>query len=174
MNEENENNITRRDFLVLTTISMAAVGIGSFLWPAIDSLNPSADVLAVSSIEVDLTPIQVGQSITVKWRGKPIFIRNRTQQEIDEARSVNLNQLIDPQLDKDRVKQGKDQWLVLIGICTHLGCVPLGKQGEYDGWLCPCHGSEYDSSGRVRRGPAPKNLAVPEYIFLTDNRIKIG
>jgi ubiquinol-cytochrome c reductase iron-sulfur subunit len=169
-----EENVNRRDFIVLTATAMAAVGVATFLWPAIDSFNPSAEVLALSSIEVDLSPIQSGQSITVKWRGMPIFIRCRTQEEIDKARQVDLKTLIDPQADKDRVKSGKEQWLVMIGICTHLGCVPLGNQGDYGGWFCPCHGSQYDTSGRIRRGPAPKNMVIPEYVFLTDTRIRIG
>jgi ubiquinol-cytochrome c reductase iron-sulfur subunit len=172
-NDQN-NGTTRRDFMVLAASSTAAVGAACALWPMADSLNPSAEVLALSSIEVDLSNVQPGQSITVKWRGKPVFIKHRTQQEIDEARKVDLNALIDPQKDEQRVKQGYDQWLVTIGICTHLGCVPIGNQGEYDGWFCPCHGSHYDTSGRIRKGPAPKNLEVPEYVFLSDTKIKIG
>ena len=138
-------------------------------------MNPSADVLALSSTEVDLTPVVAGQSITVLWRGKPVFIRHRTAAEIEEARGVNLDDLPDPQPDAERVTEGKEQWLVMLGVCTHLGCVPLGNRaGDYNGWFCPCHGSHYDTSGRIRKGPAPKNLAVPEYQFLSDNRIKIG
>lgn len=165
---------TRRDFITLTAGSMAAVGAACVAWPLIDSFNPSADVLALSSIEVDLSTIQPGQTLTVKWQGKPVFITNRTQKKIDEARSVKNSELIDPELDQDRVKAGHDQWLVTIGICTHLGCVPLANQGEYDGWFCPCHGSQYDSSGRVRKGPAPLNLAIPPYEFISDTKIKIG
>ena len=166
---------TRRDFIVVAANGMAAVGAACVAWPLIDSLNPSADVLALSSTEVDLAPIAEGQSITVMWRGKPVFIRHRTQAEIDEANAVDVSTLRDPQADKDRVQEGKAQWLVMLGVCTHLGCVPLGnKSGEFGGWFCPCHGSHYDTSGRIRKGPAPHNLAVPEYTFLSDERIKIG
>ena len=169
-----QKTISRRDFMTLTASSMAIVGTACAAWPLIDSLNPSADILATSSIEVDLTHIQPGQTIIVKWRGKPIFITNRTKKEIDEARAVKLSDLKDPELDQDRVKAGHDQWLITIGICTHLGCIPLANQGDYDGWFCPCHGSQYDSSGRIRKGPAPKNLAVPQYAFISDTKIKIG
>lgn len=165
---------TRRDFITLTAGSMAAVGAACVAWPLVDSLNPSADVLALSSIEVDLSTIKPGQTVTVKWQGKPVFITNRTQKKIEEARDVRLSELIDPEADQDRVKPGHDNWLVTIGICTHLGCVPLANQGDYDGWFCPCHGSQYDSSGRVRQGPAPLNLAIPPYEFISDTKIKIG
>jgi ubiquinol-cytochrome c reductase iron-sulfur subunit len=142
-------------------------------------MNPDASVLALASADVDLTPIAEGQSITIKWRGKPVFVTHRTKKEIEEARAVALNQLPDPQPDQARVKEGHDQWLVLIGVCTHLGCVPLGQRsgdpkGDYDGWFCPCHGSHYDTSGRIRRGPAPLNLAVPPYEFLSDTSVRIG
>lgn len=169
-----DDKTTRRDFITLTAGSMVAVGAACSAWPLIDSFNPSADILAASSIEVDLANIQAGQTITVKWQGKPIFITNRTQKKIDEARSAKLSELIDPEPDQDRVKAGHDNWLVTIGICTHLGCVPLANQGDYDGWFCPCHGSQYDSSGRVRQGPAPLNLAIPPYQFISDTKIKIG
>lgn len=170
-----EEGETRRDFIVLTAAGMAAVGAGAAVWPLIDSMNPAADVLALSSTEVDLSPITEGQSITIMWRGKPVFIRHRTAAEIEEARKVDVNELRDPQKDEDRVQKGHDQWLVMLGVCTHLGCVPLGnKSGDYQGWFCPCHGSHYDTSGRIRKGPAPTNLVVPEYAFLSDNRIKIG
>jgi ubiquinol-cytochrome c reductase iron-sulfur subunit len=173
------DGVTKRDFLKLVAGAGAAVGVGAIAWPLIDSMNPSKDVLALSAIEVDLTPIPAGQGITVVWRGKPVFVRHRTPQEIKEAEDVKLSQLIDPQSDADRVKAGHTQWLVLIGICTHLGCVPVGNKpsdprGEWGGWFCPCHGSQYDTSGRVRHGPAPANLAVPPYGFLTDTKIKIG
>ncbi|XVN43431.1 MAG: ubiquinol-cytochrome c reductase iron-sulfur subunit [Candidatus Rickettsia vulgarisii] len=171
---KDQNKTTRRDFITLTASSMVAVGAVCSAWPLVDSLNPSADVLAMSSIEVDISQIQPGQTITVKWQGKPVFITNRTQAKIDEARDVKLSELMDPELDQDRVKAGHDQWLVTIGICTHLGCVPLANQGDYDGWFCPCHGSQYDSSGRVRKGPAPLNLAIPPYEFISDTKIKIG
>lgn len=172
--EDNKEKITRRDFITLTASSVAAIGAACVAWPLVDSLNPAADVLALSSIEVDLAHMQPGQTMTVKWQGKPIFIKYRLQKEIDEAKSVDLKLLPDPQADQDRVKPGKEQWLVTIGICTHLGCVPLANQGDYDGWFCPCHGSHYDSSGRVRKGPAPLNLAVPTYVFLSDTKIRIG
>lgn len=170
-----DNTTTRRDFLVLTAQAMAGVGAAAALWPLVDSMNPAKDVLAVASTEVDLSPIAEGQSITIKWRGKPVFIRHRTADEIKEAEAVKVDALRDPQSDQDRVKNGHAQWLVLVGVCTHLGCVPLGNRaGEYHGWFCPCHGSHYDTSGRIRKGPAPTNLAVPPYEFLDDNRIKIG
>lgn len=172
--ELEEGKITRRDFMTLTASSMAAIGAVCAAWPLVDSLNPSADVLALSSIEVDLSAIKPGQTHTVKWRGKPVFIRNRTEQEINEARQVSMSDLKDPEPDQNRVKQGHDQWLVTVGVCTHLGCVPLSNQGEYQGWFCPCHGSHYDSSGRIRKGPAPLNLAVPPYEFISDTKIKIG
>jgi ubiquinol-cytochrome c reductase iron-sulfur subunit len=166
---------TRRDFIVLTAQAMAAVGAATVAWPFIDSMNPAADTLALSSTELDLTPVAEGQQITIKWRGKPVFIRHRTADEIKEAQTVKLTELPDPQPDAERVKQGKEQWLVMVGVCTHLGCVPLGnRSGDYHGWFCPCHGSHYDTSGRIRKGPAPHNLVVPPYAFLTDNRIKIG
>jgi len=134
-------------------------------------------VRALSSVEIDLSPIEVGQAITIKWRGKPVFIRRRTEQEIEQARNVNLDELRDPQADKDRVK--KAEWLILVGICTHLGCIPKGQapgdeRGDWNGWFCPCHGSHYDTSGRIRKGPAPLNLLVPEYVFESDTKVKIG
>lgn len=169
----------RRDFLYMATGAMGAMGLAASIWPFVDSMNPAADTLALASTEVDLSAIQEGQSITVKWRGKPTFIRRRTAAEIEEARQVPLDDLPDPQADEDRVKEGKDQWLVLVGVCTHLGCIPLGQKsgddkGNYNAWFCPCHGSHYDISGRIRLGPAPANLEVPPYEFLTDTRIKIG
>jgi ubiquinol-cytochrome c reductase iron-sulfur subunit len=168
---------TRRDFLVLTASALGAVGAASVVWPFISSMNPAADTLAMSSTEVDLTPVAVGQSITVVWQGKPVFIRHRTEKEIKEAADVNVAELRDPQTDASRVK--KAEWLIVVGICTHLGCIPLGQKpsdprGDYDGWFCPCHGSQYDSSGRIRKGPAPLNLLLPPYAFKTDTSIKIG
>ena len=168
---------TRRDFLYLATGAMTIVGGGLAAWPLIIQMNPSADVLALSSTEVDLSPIEVGQSITVVWRGKPVFIRRRTAKEIAEAKADDAADLPDPQADTDRVQ--KPEWLIVVGICTHLGCIPLGQKtaeprGDYGGWFCPCHGSHYDTSGRIRKGPAPENLAVPQYAFLTDAKIKIG
>ena len=168
---------TRRDFINLLVNTTAVFGAAAVAWPIISSLNPSQDVLALSSIEVDLAQIEVGQAITVKWRGKPVFIRRRTPEEIKSAEDVDVTTLRDPQPDSVRVQ--KPEWLILVGVCTHLGCVPLGQKpsdprGEFGGWYCPCHGSEYDTSGRIRRGPAPLNLAVPTYVFETDTLVKIG
>jgi ubiquinol-cytochrome c reductase iron-sulfur subunit len=170
---------TRRDFLLLTTGAMGALGAAYFAWPFIDSMNPAADVLAQSTLDIDLSPIPAGQAITVVWRGKPIFVRHRTAEEIAEAEKTPMSDLIDPQSDQSRVKKGHDIWLVVVGICTHLGCIPTGNmptqtRGKYGGWSCPCHGSLYDTSGRVRRGPAPLNLAIPPYVFLTPTTIRIG
>ncbi len=162
----------RRDFLYLATGAFAAVGAANIAWPLIDQMNPDASVKALASIEVDLDGIEVGQNLTVTWRGKPVFIRRRTETEISEARAVDVTTLPDPQTDMERVL--KDEWLVMIGICTHLGCVPLGEAGDFNGWFCPCHGSHYDTSGRIRKGPAPLNLEIPEYDFVADTRIKIG
>jgi ubiquinol-cytochrome c reductase iron-sulfur subunit len=172
-----EEGETRRDFLTLATGALGAVGVAAFIWPFINSMNPAADVLALSSTEADLSPLQEGQAITVVWRGKPIFVRHRTAKDIQEARAVNVAELRDPQTDEQRVK--KPEWLVMIGICTHLGCIPLGQKptdpkGEFDGWFCPCHGSQYDTSGRIRKGPAPLNLAIPPYAFTADTSIRIG
>ena len=164
----------RRDFVVLTASAVAVLGAAACVLPLVDSLNPAADVLAQASLEVDLTPIKVGQTIKVMWRGKPVFITHRTEKQIEEARSVPLSELRDPEEDQQRVKTGHDQWLVMIAICTHLGCVPIENKGAYDGYFCPCHGSDYDSSGRIRKGPAPKNLVVPSYAFINDNKIMIG
>ena len=168
---------SRRDFLHLTTISIGGIGTAVFMWPFLKSMNPAEDTLALGSTEVDLTNINVGQAKTVKWRGKPVFIRRRTSEEILEANNVDIKSLRHPENDKNRVQ--KEEWLVLLGVCTHLGCVPLGQKisdskGEYNGWFCPCHGSHYDSSGRIRKGPAPENLAVPPYTFINDTTIKIG
>lgn len=151
---------------------MAAVGAVSVVWPLISQMSPDASTLALASTEVDLTSIPVGQIVTVKWRGKPVFIRRRTPEEIKAAQDVDVSSLRDPQADSTRVQ--KPEWLIVVGICTHLGCIPLGKQGDYDGWFCPCHGSVYDTSGRIRKGPAPRNLDVPPYAFLTDTKVKIG
>jgi ubiquinol-cytochrome c reductase iron-sulfur subunit len=169
----------RRDFLILAANTFAAVGGAIAMWPFIAQMNPDASTQALASIEVDLQPIKQGQAITVMWRGKPIFIRNRTQDEIEKARSVPLSELPDPETDAKRVKAGHENWLVMVGICTHLGCIPKGQSptdptGDYGGWFCPCHGSHYDESGRVRKGPAPRNLAVPPYVFVSDSKIRIG
>lgn len=166
---------TRRDFLYIATGAVGAIGAAATLVPLIAQMNPDASTIAAGApIEVDLGPVAEGQVIKVFWRGKPIFINHRTKKEIEEARSVNLASLPDPQPDTARVKQGHDQWQVLIGICTHLGCIPLAHQGDYHGYFCPCHGSQYDTSGRIRRGPAPANLPLPPYEFLTDTKIRIG
>ena len=172
-----QNQPKRRDFLYLSSMTIGGVGVVTFMWPFVQSMNPAEDTLALGSTEVDISNILVGQSITVKWRGRPVFIRRRTNEEIIEAKNIDLALLRDPAEDKDRVQ--KDEWLVLEGVCTHLGCVPLGQKmsdnkGEYNGWFCPCHGSHYDSSGRIRKGPAPDNLAVPPYSFINEKTIKIG
>ena len=176
----------RRDFLYIATGVVGGVGAVLSVWPFIDQMNPDASVLAQASVEIDLDNIVEGQSITLKWRGNPVFIRHRTPKEIAEARAVPLADLKDPVArnanladdapasDENRVIEGKQQYLVQIGVCTHLGCVPLGQAGDYDGWFCPCHGSHYDSSGRIRQGPAPENLHIPKYKYLADKRIQIG
>lgn len=175
-----EEGETRRDFLTLAAGAMGAVGTVAAVWPLIDSLNPSADVLALASTEVDLTPIEVGQRITVIWQGKPVFIDHRTPEQIQAAEAVSgaeLDGLPDPQADSERVQ--RPEWLVVIGVCTHLGCIPKGQKsgdnrGEFGGWFCPCHGSHYDTSGRIRKGPAPRNLPVPPHEYLDDTTIVIG
>ena len=165
----------RRDFLYIATGAVGAVGLAAAAWPLIAQMNPDAATIAAGApIEVDLAPVAEGQIIKVFWRGKPIFVRNRTKKEVDDARAVDWHGLPDPEPDQKRVKEGKDQWLVVYGSCTHLGCIPLGNQGDYNGWFCPCHGSVYDTSGRIRRGPAPANLPLPPYQFVSDSKIKIG
>jgi ubiquinol-cytochrome c reductase iron-sulfur subunit len=183
--------VTRRDFIHIAATAFAGVGAAAALWPLIDQMNPDATALSLASIEVDLAPIQTGQAITVMWRGKPVFIRNRTPEEVQAAKSVALNELKDPIArilgsteqkpadDANLTKAGHENWLVAIGICTHLGCIPKGQKvgderGEYNGWFCPCHGSAYDTAGRIRRGPAPNNLEIPPYEFVADTKIKIG
>ncbi|WP_281409783.1 ubiquinol-cytochrome c reductase iron-sulfur subunit [Methylobacterium sp. BTF04] len=166
---------TRRDFMFLATGAGLAVGGVAVAWPFVASMAPDAETIAAGApLEVDLTPIQEGQIVNVFWRGKLIFVRSRSEKEIKEAQDVKLSELIDPQADSARVKDGHAKWLIVYGNCTHLGCVPLGHQGQYEGWSCPCHGSLYDTSGRVRRGPAPANLPVPPYAFETDTKIRIG
>jgi ubiquinol-cytochrome c reductase iron-sulfur subunit len=174
VDENDAGDASRRDFLYIATGAVGVVGIGAAVWPFIDQMNPSADVLALASIEVDLSAIEAGQAIKVSWRGQPVFIRHRTDEEIEVARAVLLDDLPDPEADSDRVKPGKDQWLVMIGVCTHFGCIPLGERGDFNGWLCPCHGSHYDTSGRIRKGPAPLNLEIPPYEFTGDDLIQIG
>ncbi len=168
---------TRRDFIFVAATAAAAVGAGVAVWPFVNSMNPSRDVLAEATLEVDLAPIEEGQRITVMWRKKPVFIDHRSAKRIAEAQNVDLGELKDPQADADRVQ--KPEWLVMVGICTHLGCIPQGqrvgeRQGDYDGWFCPCHGSHYDTSGRIRKGPAPSNLEVPPYAFISDTTIQLG
>jgi ubiquinol-cytochrome c reductase iron-sulfur subunit len=163
---------TRRDFLFIATGAAAVVAAGAAVWPLISQMSPDASTLALSTTEVDLSGIAAGQIVTVKWRGNPVFVRHRTEKEIKEAEDTPLSQLPDPATDQSRVK--KPEWLVVIGVCTHLGCVPLGHQGQYDGWFCPCHGSVYDTSGRIRQGPAPRNLDLPTYKFTSDTKILIG
>jgi len=168
---------TRRDFLILTAASLSVVGVAASIWPFVDSLNPAKDTLALSTTEVDLSPIQVGQRLTVAWQGKPVFIDHRPPAEIKATEDVDISTLRDPQKDSDRVQ--KPEWLIVVGVCTHLGCIPLGqKQGDdrgpFGGWFCPCHGSIYDTSARIRQGPAPLNLLVPPYKFTSDAKITIG
>ena len=164
----------RRDFIHIAA-GAAAVGAGAMaVWPLVNSMNPAADTLALSTIEFDLTKVQEGQQVVIKWQGKPVFVRYRTPAEIERARSVDVSDLKDPQADADRVKAGHQQYLVVIGSCTHLGCVPTFGAGDFGGWFCPCHGSHYDTSGRIRKGPAPINLVVPTYEYVSDTRVKIG
>ena len=173
MSDKNDKKMTeRRDFLFTATAAAGAVGVGAAIWPVVDQMNPDASVKALASTEVDISSVQPGQSLTVLWRGKPVFIKRRTDQEIQKAREVSLGDLKHPEKDEDRVK--KPEWLVMLGVCTHLGCVPLTDKGDYDGWFCPCHGSHYDTSGRIRKGPAPTNMEVPKYEFVNNNTIKIG
>jgi ubiquinol-cytochrome c reductase iron-sulfur subunit len=181
----------RRDFIVIAAQAFAGVGAAMALWPFITQMNPDASTQALASTEVDLSPIKEGQAITVLWRGKPVFIRNRTQDEVKSAVEVNMADLSDtsarndllperaPATDANRTKTGKENWLILVGICTHLGCIPKGQsmadsRGDFGGYFCPCHGSHYDTSGRIRKGPAPRNLEVPPYEFVSDTTIKIG
>lgn len=170
---------TRRDFLLHSTIAFGAVGTAMAVWPLIHSMNPAADTLALSTTEFSLANLQEGQAIVVVWRGKPVFVRYRTPAEIEAARKVPMNELVDPVPDEDRVKKGEEKYLILVGVCTHLGCIPLGTKpmdprGDFGGWFCPCHGSHYDTSGRIRKGPAPANLVVPPYQFVNDTTVRIG
>ena len=165
---------SRRDFINIAAVAAAAGGVAAVAWPLVDQMNPAADTLALASVEYDLSKVPVAQQVTIAWRKQPLFIRHRTPAEIAKAQHDDTASMKDPQKDADRVKPGKAEWLILLGSCTHLGCVPLFGQGEYGGWFCPCHGSLYDTSGRIRAGPAPKNLIVPDYAFLTDKTVKIG
>ena len=170
----------RRDFLYLTTGAFAAVGGALFVWPFINTMNASRDVIAAGvPIEVDISAVEEGQALTVIWRGEAVFIRNRTQDEVEEARAVPLDDLPDPATDESRVKPEHEAWIIVKGVCTHLGCVPLGQKpndnrGDYGGWFCPCHGSHYDTSGRIRLGPAPANLIVPPYRFAENDILVVG
>ena len=170
--EQKKETSERRDFLFTASYALGAVGVGAAMWPLIDQMNPDASVKALATTEVDISTIGLGKTITVLWRGKPVFIRRRTQEEISKAQNINLEELKDPQKDEDRVK--KSEWLIMTGVCTHLGCIPLGDKGDFGGWFCPCHGSHYDTSGRIRKGPAPTNLEIPKYEFVDNNTIKIG
>lgn len=177
---------TRRDFLYIATGAVGGVGAALLAWPLIDQMNPDAAALALATVEVDVSSIAPGMSVTVKWRGKPVFIRNRTEQEVEAARATPLAELPDQAArndnlplnalatDDNRATPGQENWLIQIGVCTHLGCVPLGNSGPYGGWFCPCHGSAYDTAGRIRLGPAPENLHIPRYEFITDTTVRIG
>ncbi|QXK91882.1 ubiquinol-cytochrome c reductase iron-sulfur subunit [Neoehrlichia mikurensis] len=174
LNNVNNKELKRRDFLGLTAIFMSIMGVFSFIYPFIKSLGPSAEVVAQSTIEVDLLEIKEGKTKVVKWQGKPVFIRKRSKEEIKKAQLTNIKDLRDPQTDQQRTHVGKEEWLILVGICTHLGCVPVEVESEEKGWFCPCHGSKYDISGRIISGPAPLNLPVPDYYFSSNNTIVIG
>ncbi len=183
---EHSQEPTRRDFLYIATGAVGAVGVAVSLWPFIDQMNPDASVEALAQVEVDIGGVAAGQSITVMWRGVPVFIRHRTEAEVEAARETPLDDLPDRLArnanlpedatadDENRGVPGREEWLIQIGVCTHLGCVPLGEQGDFGGWFCPCHGSHYDMAGRIRRGPAPENLHIPEYEFLDENLVQIG
>ncbi len=174
MSDNKKDKPSRREFIHIATGAVGAVGVGAVAWPLVDQMNPDASVKALAQVEVDISKIQKGQEVTVMWRGKPIFIRRRTDDEVKKARDVKLDSLKDPEKDEVRVKKGKDEWLVMLGVCTHLGCVPLKQKGDFGGWFCPCHGSHYDISGRIRKGPAPKNMDIPKYEFVSDSKIVIG
>ena len=178
---------TRRDFLYIATGAMGVAAVGGIAWPLVSQMAPDASTRALASIEVDVSAIEPGQAITVQWRGKPVFIRNRTDKEIEEANNVEMADLKDPVARNDNVDgtapatdvnrsggEGRENWIVMIGSCTHLGCVPVGLAGDFGGWFCPCHGSHYDTAGRIRRGPAPENLLIPPFEFVSDDTIKIG
>ncbi|MBS8226999.1 ubiquinol-cytochrome c reductase iron-sulfur subunit [Vannielia litorea] len=186
MSDTHEPEGTRRDFIYYATAGAGAVATGGAAWGLVNQMNPSADVRALSSIRVDVSGVEVGTQLTVKWLGKPVFIRRRTPEEIEEARAVEVSQLVDP-VDRNENKPGlpatdenrsldeSGEWLVMMGVCTHLGCVPLGDgAGEFGGWFCPCHGSHYDTSGRIRKGPAPENLPVPVAEFVDETTIQLG
>lgn len=177
----------RRDFLYIATAMTGVVGAGAAAWPFIDQMRPDASTLALATVDVDISAIEPGMSVTVKWRGKPVFVRNRTEEEVEEARAVPVaelpdqnarNQNLSPDAPANDVSrsagEGLENWIVMIGSCTHLGCVPLGQAGDFGGWFCPCHGSHYDTAGRIRSGPAPENLHIPTYDFISDSIVRIG
>lgn len=170
---------SRRDFIYIATGAAGAVAAGSIAWPLVMQMGAASDTLAAGSIEIDLEKVAEGQQIKMLWRGKPVFVRHRTPAEIEDAVNTDISDCPDPQTDSERLVadlNGKlnPQYLVMIGVCTHFGCVPLGEAGEFDGWYCPCHGSHYDTSGRIRKGPAPKNMEIPPYEYISDNIIKVG
>ena len=167
-----QKKVNRREFIYTASTVVGVVGVGAAAWPLIDQMNPDASVKALATTEVDISLVKPGQSITVLWRGKPVFIKRRTENEISEAKSVSLNELKHPEKDEDRA--ANPEWLVMLGVCTHLGCVPLADKGDYNGWFCPCHGSHYDTAGRIRRGPAPTNLPVPVASLSDDGILKLG
>jgi ubiquinol-cytochrome c reductase iron-sulfur subunit len=174
-----DEGVRRRDFINVAAVSFAGVGGAALLVPLVNQMNPSADVLALAQIDVDLSAIEEGQAIKTIWRKQPIFIRNLTAAEIQAANAVNVSTLRDPQTLAERTKEGHENWLITLGVCTHLGCVPLGaaegeNRGEYGGYFCPCHGSHYDTAARIRKGPAPTNLVVPDYEFTSDTAVRIG
>ncbi|MCF1708334.1 ubiquinol-cytochrome c reductase iron-sulfur subunit [Tabrizicola sp. J26] len=186
MSHAEDNAGTRRDFLYYATAGAGAVATGAAVWPLINQMNPSADVRGLSSIFVDVSAVEVGTQLTVKWRGKPVFIRRRTPEEIEAGRAVPIAELVDTNAenanlpptadaaDQNRTLDEAGEWLVMMGVCTHLGCVPLGNAGDFGGWFCPCHGSHYDMAGRIRKGPAPRNLPVPVAQFTDATTIKLG
>jgi ubiquinol-cytochrome c reductase iron-sulfur subunit len=182
---------TRRDVILIAASGFAAIGAAAAIWPLLDQMNPDTSALSLASTEVDISHVETGQALTVMWRGKPIFIRHRTEDEINKAKEVKVDGLRDqlarnanlpensPATDENRAARNREPWLVMIGICTHLGCIPKGQavgdyKGEFGGWFCPCHGSQYDTAGRIRLGPAPQNMAIPPYAFASDTKIKIG
>ena len=186
MSHADDHAGTRRDFLYYATAGAGTVAAGAAVWPLVNQMNPSADVRALSSIRVDVSGVSEGSQITVKWLGKPVFIRYRTAEEIEQGREVELSQLVDPiarnenlsgeapATDENRTLDPEGEWLVMMGVCTHLGCVPLGEAGDFGGWFCPCHGSHYDTAGRIRKGPAPENLPVPVAEFADETTIVLG
>ena len=180
-NEDHDDNVdeSKRDFIYIATGAVAAAGAASLAWPLVTQMAPAADTLAAGSVEIDISKIAEGQQLKVLWRGKPVFVRHRTANEISVAEETDASDCPDPEADSDRLipdTNGKlrPEFLVMIGVCTHFGCIPVGDSGDFDGWYCPCHGSHYDTSGRIRKGPAPKNMEIPEYKYISENVIKVG